>query len=251
MRLITRMFLVTGAMLCASIGQAEPPSANGDVLTMPTFHLGDSWLLETTSETGQSGFRQGRIMLVVRGLDSDTITVGIKPDGAPTAFEDHVVGTDWSQRRLMEGAEKPTTRPLRFPMKIGDSWSIDYLDATQRGTQRSDHVRRGYRVIGWQDITVPAGSFHAMVIDARGVDEIMVDIPSTAGSIVATTPNATRGIVQAQKGGTRLIRQVTHSQFFYVPEVRYWVKSIEERFNSDDVLMTRETRDLVKFTPGS
>jgi len=248
MRLISRIGLVIGATLSVGAAQAAGTGASDEPLTQPHYHVGDSWVFERTSEAGQSGYRQDHIVLTVRQLGDGTMTVGIKADGAPTAFEEHVVGTDWSQRRLIGSEESATTRPLSFPMKSGDSWSIDYVDPTQRGNQISDHVRRTYRVIGWQEVSVPAGSFHAMVIEAKGVDEAEFSVPATVASLVAATPGNATSVSHAQQGGRRLVRQITHARFFYVPETRNWVKSEEERFNTDDVLISRETRQLTKFT---
>ena len=35
------------------------------------------------------------------------MVVGVKPDGAPVNYQDHIVGLDWSQRLLADGHARP------------------------------------------------------------------------------------------------------------------------------------------------
>ena len=50
--------------------------------------------------------------------------------------------------------------------------------------------------------------------------------------------------------GVQLSR-VTHGEFYYAPEIRGSVKSIEEQYNTDNVPVSRQTRSLVSFTPAA
>ena len=40
-----------------------------------------------------------------------------------------------------------------------------------------------------------------------------------------------------------------NEQFYYVPEIRNFAKSVEEQYNVDDVRISRQTRQLIRFTP--
>ena len=38
---------------------------------------------------------------------------------------------------VVDGQDTVTTRPLTFPMSVGQSWTIDYVDTTRRGAQKT------------------------------------------------------------------------------------------------------------------
>jgi hypothetical protein len=224
-------------------------SAQDTPVQSPVLKVGDAWVFDDVSERGTAGFSEARINMVVERLGGETMTVGVKREGAPTAFEDHIVGADWSQRRLVDGQQTVTTRPLQFPMNVGRKWTVEYVDATRRGNQLSAHIRRTYSVAGWVDVTVPAGHFHAIEIVAEGTDEGTIEVPSVAGATAMAASSGSTSISHAQRGGVGKLTRVTHAEFYYVPEVKNWVKSVEEQYNTDNVRLSRQTRSLVSFTP--
>ena len=241
-----KIALLLGSVGLLVIGNAEPP-----VVTGPAFETGDTWVFDQTDQRGASGFGQQRIDLSIERTDADTMLVGVKRDGAPTAFEDHIVGQDWSQRHIVDGQETPTTRPLNFPMRVGQNWTVDFSDATRRGMQTSLHVHRTYKVIGWEDITVPAGTFHAIKIEANGMSDGVIVTP---GAVVGGAASSSLGgatFTRSQRGGTASNSVRDYAMFYYVPTIKNWVKSVEEQYNSEDVLVKRETRVLVSYHPAT
>jgi len=230
---------------------AASVSAQDSAVESPALKVGDSWLYDDVTEAGATAYKETRLNLVVERLNADTMTVGIKHEGAPTAFEDHVVGMDWSQRRLVDGQQAVTTKPFEFPLNIGRKWTVDYIDATRRGNQLSSHVRRTYSVSGWTDITVPAGHFHAIEVVADGVDEATIAVPAMAGSAVVASSGGSTSMSHAQRGGVGKIIRPTHAEFYYVPALKNVAKSIEEQYNTDNVRLTRQTRTLITFTPST
>ena len=213
----------------------------------PSFKVGDTWVFDQTIEKGQTGFSQVRIDLAIERLNDSTMMVGIKRDGAPTAFEDHVVGKDWSLREVIDGQETATTRPFTFPMSVGDSWTIDYTDSIRRGAQTSLHVHQTYKVVGWEDVTVPAGTYRALKIEANGVDNGTIQTPAAAvGGAVAGAGGATT-IMHTQRGGQSVLTRKSYDEIYYVPELNSQVKSVEEQYNSEDVRVSRQTRVMVAY----
>ena len=230
----------------ATIAAADP----GPVVA-PEFKTGDRWIFDQTVERGVQGFDKQRLDMMIERTGVDTMLVGIKRDGSPGAYEDHMIGTDWSLRRLMDGQDAPTARPFNFPMKVGQTWSIDYIDPNPRGTQTATHVKRTYKVTGWEDVTVPAGTFHAIKIEVSGVDQATIAVPNAVvgGAIASSSGGET--MTRSQRGGTRLLIVRRNEQFFYAPLVKNYVKSIEEQYNVDETLLLRQTRMLVSFTAGA
>jgi len=216
-------------------------------LPAPVFKVGDSWVFDQTLEKGPAGFSQQRLDLKVERLNDSTMVVGIKRDGAPTAYEDHIVGADWSQRHVVDGADTVTTRPFTFPMSVGDSWTVDYIDPIHRGAQTSDHVHRTYKVVGWEDVTVPAGTYHVLKIEADGVDTATIQSPAVAvGGAIVSAGGAT-SIAHTQRASQGALTRRTYAEFYYAPEVKNYVKSIEEQYTPDDVRVSREMRMMVSY----
>jgi hypothetical protein len=232
---------------------AEPPALTLEqgAAPAPEYTVGDSWVFDQTVEKGPTGFAQVRLDLAIERLDGETMIVGLKRDGAPVAFEDHVVGADWSQRELADGQEMVTTRPFTVPLTVGQSWTVDYVDSTRRGGQISNHVHRTYRAVGWRDVTVPAGAFRAIEVQADGIDDATVEVPAAAVGGAFASSTGTTSVSHAQRGGQGHVIRKTHDELYYVPQIKNYVKSIEEQYNTDEVQIFSKTRVLVAFKPAS
>ncbi len=217
----------------------------------PTFKVGDSWVLDHSARRGANGFSRQRVAEVVDRVGSDELVVGVKPDGSPRAFEDHKIGLDLSLRLIVNDVETVTARPLSFPLKVGDSWSADWTDPRQQGAQTSAHFHTTYKVVGWEDVTVPAGAFHALKIEAKGVADSQVFLPASAGSAAVAAPGSATTVAHTQAARKEVQHVITFGTIYYAPEVKYYVKTIEEQYDASDVLVRSDTEELVSFKPGS
>lgn len=129
--------VVVAAVVTVAATASEPVAA-------PAFKTGDRWVFDQTIERDTQGFNQQRLDMKITRTGTETMIVGIKRDGSPAAYEDHLIGADWSLRRGIDGQHAATARPFSFPMKVGQTWTIDYTDPVVRGAQTSNHVRRTY-----------------------------------------------------------------------------------------------------------
>ena len=238
------------AFLFAAIGLGTPALAQNGPVQAPVFSEGDNWVFEQTTEKGTAGFQQVRLSETVERLDGATMVVGVKPDGAPTSPVDQVMGQDWSKRRMVDGEQTVTARPFNFPLQVGKTWSVDFHDDTRRGNQLSLHVRRTYTVVGWEDVNVPAGTFHALKVEARGVDEGMIEVPSVAVAGGAVEPGRGASFSSMRRGGRGKMTRGTYGALYYVPALRNFVESVEEQYNDDDVRVSRVTLKLVSWNAG-
>ena len=241
---------VVAACLCA-LTLGAPALCGEPAVQAPVFAVGDSWVFDETTEKGQTGFAQTRLDEIVERLDAPTMVVGLKRDGAPTGYQDRLVGQDWSQRHMVDGDQATTVRPFNFPMHPGKSWSTDFIDSIRRGNQLSDHVRRTYRVVGWEDVTVPAGTFHALKVEAKGVDEGMIEVPNVAVGGAATSNQGGTTFTQTHRGGRGKLVRATYSALYYVPALRNYAKSIEEQYDQEGVRVIRSSSELVSYKLGS
>jgi hypothetical protein len=243
---VQHVILVLLALLPAAALAADPSS-----LPAPDLKPGDSWVFDRAFERGTSGFLDRRVDLKIERVGADSMIVGIKPDGAPTAFEDHIVGSDWSQRRLINGEQTTIGRPLSFPLTIGKTWTGAFVDPTRHGLQTSTEHRETYKVTGWEDVTTPAGTFHTLKIEAD--DKVKAQFMAASGAIggAVTTADGSTVVAHTDKSGPHTEYGEFFSTFYYAPEVKYWVKMVKEDFNSEGVRTQRETDVLTAFKPAS
>ncbi len=240
-----RLAVIVCTALASPALAADPKS-----VAAPDLKAGDSWVFDRAHEQGTTGFSQRRLLLRIERVGTDTMVLGIKEEGAPKDFEDHLMGVDWSQRRLFGTEDTVTGRPFEFPLAIGATWSIDYVDPRRLGTRTSAHIHSVHKVVGWEDVTTPAGTFRALKIEANGTEEDQFVVPSVAvsGSTASPISGAT-SIAHAQRGGTGVQHVILYAALYYVPDVKYFVKTIEEVYNSENVRISRDTQTLVSFKP--
>jgi hypothetical protein len=240
------------ALLGAIGGPAvAAPTADAPAsVAAPAFKIGDSWVFDQTTEKGQTGYSSLRADFTVERIDSDTIALGEKRDGAPIGEIVQIIGADWSRRLVVAGKDVVTNRPFAFPMSLGQSWTSDWTDPTRRGNLLSLHAQKTCTPVDWEDVTVPAGAFHALKVVCKGVDEATLEVPAqTMAGAVAGSAGAT-SIAHAQRGGRAMVTNLTYSEVYYVPAVRNYVKSVDEQYNADNVRLSRIVGVLVSFKPG-
>jgi hypothetical protein len=240
------------AILAAISGPAGagPTPDKSATVAAPVFKAGDTWVFDQTTEKGQTGFSEGRTNVAVERVDGDTMLVGLKRDGSPTGYVDSIMGSDWSRRLLVDGQERVTNRPFAFPMSVGQSWTADW-DDIRRGNVLSNHVHRTCTATGWEDVTVPAGAFHALKVVCKGVEDLTVEVPAQAVAGTVAGSGGATSVAHAQKGGQAKVTHPTYSEAYYVPELKNYVKVVDETYNAGNVRLSRTTGVLVSFKPGT
>ena len=234
-------------LLALPMGSAQALAADPASLAAPDLKPGDAWVYDRSLEQGTTGFSSDRMAIQIEQVRGDTMVVGLKKDGAPGAFEDHVAGPDWSQRRMVDGEETTTSRPFNFPLAIGKTWKADFVNPNRNGLQLSAHIQNTYKVVGWEDVTTPAGTFHALRIECNGsVKAQMAPSSSVIGGVVASPGDATT-VTHSQVSGAHTAYFTNFEVLDYVPSVKYYVKSVEEQYNSENVRVRRSTDVLSSF----
>lgn len=250
-----KMTAVGSLAALAALGAPAPlfALAASDPATVPAPSLnpGDTWVYDLSRQHGIAGYNQTRIDLKIERVRSDTMVVGIKPDGAPTDFEDHIAGTDWSQRRIVDGQETVTGRPLNFPLSIGKTWTADYTDPHPHGLQLSARFHTVYKVVGWEDVVTPAGTYRALKVEANGTIEAQMAAAAAAASGGMVTASGGTTISQVARSPAHTGHGLEYFEFYYAPAVKNFVKTVLEDYNGDNVLTSRDTRTLASFKPGA
>ena len=229
------------AALCVNVAVAQN-------ISQPVLQPQDTWTYRRTSETRPETWRQAHFVGTVLRNSGNTVLLQNKEVDSPNPPREILIDSDWSGFRSLNGKETVVYRPYAFPMSVGKSWDLEYTDdhPSNKGHKSETH-RLKYRVVGWEEVEVPAGKFKALKIEADGAwtGEIA---PRTAASVVTqagaqgTTAAAETVNITAETVTGRLYRA-----YWYAPEVKREVKSVEENYDTNGVRSARFTNELESY----
>jgi hypothetical protein len=130
---------------------------------------------------------------------------------------------------------------------LGKTWKVSYSETNPRPGHARAQVDIPWKVVGWEDVTTPAGKFKALKIEAKGSWIADVTQAVRTNSLVAgghgMAAESAQNVVQ---GGRRVEGRVYHA-VWYVPEVKRWVKSIDETFSSGGDVSQQEEGELTAY----
>jgi hypothetical protein len=234
--MIGRWWFLAAGLLCGTVCAQS--------VQAPALKAGDSWVYVDTVESGPQGWSRKNETVTVERIEGDSVLVANKQDGSSQPAVEHLVGLDWSRSRDVNGKQQVVNRPLAFPLTQGKKWRVEYTEANPNRQHTSETFGSEYTVVGWEDVQVPAGAFKALKIEAQGQWSAVV-APSVSSDA--------RGHVDADGAVSVSQSQVTHPHtasgrlykaFWYVPEQKRFVKSVEEYYDSKGVRSSRYTEEL-------
>lgn len=229
---------------------ALPAVALAQTADAPGFKVGDTWVVRLTREKAPSGWEQVREEMAVARVTGSRLYITVKKAESPQPPREVVTGLDWSRLRSLNGKETTVTRPLVFPLAPGKSWTLRFTDPHPDAQHREVAWESTFRVLGYETVEVPAGRFNALKIESEGT-WVAQRAPGQSVSQAATTTAAgTTMTTQTRKTEAETVAGRTYKAFWYVPEVKYWVKSEEEMFDGRGVRVNRVGMELESFKPG-
>ena len=170
-----------------------------------------------------------------------------EPCGSTQPEKELFAGTDWSRVRDIEGKETVINRPLSFPLAAGKVWEVHYTEQHPNAKFKSEEWNNKYTVVGYESIEVPAGKFNAWKIEAEGRWTAELEPTQTVVQGAQSNADGTSMVTQTQKTTDKTVSGRTYKAFWYVPEVKRWVKSVEEYYGSGGVRNERYTGELESF----
>ena len=183
----TLLALLLVAVAIPSAGQSDAR------VVKPEIRVGDSWTYRGTNVLGPGtqehearvSFADDKVILVVSTRKSD----GKEFDSSWTP--------EWNAVTSYTGLMyRPPTGVLRFPLRVGDKYSIKFEVLRPQVSTVMSLATGTATVVGWETVEVPAGKFRAMKVEAEWTNQPF--------------------------DGSRAFQQ--QATFWYVPEVRRWVK---------------------------
>lgn len=173
----------------AGLGADETMSA-----PKPDVKVGDSWTYRVTSHRTNVP-QVSKIRVHVSFADAKLITIVTTYEQGPE--RDSQYTAEWNAISLATGQVfKEPQVFFKFPMRPGDSHPFTFEAVAMRGSSDRWLSEGGTKVVGWEEIAVPAGKFRALKLQIN---------------------NTFRGLSSTFFGWAR--REV-----WYVPEVKRWVK---------------------------
>jgi hypothetical protein len=234
-------FLRTVLFAAVLVASSAGSIAFGQSLDSPSTKAGDTWTYRTTSEKGPAGSTQSHQEIVVSHITSSSIYYTSHEVGSTQKPIEFISPTDWSRVRNVDGAETVVNKPFSFPLYPGKTWEIAYTESQPNKRGQSEQRKSKHTVVGFEPVEVPAGKFNALKIEAEG----RWTIETEPAAIVAQGAHAATVQSKATVPSTATGR--FYKAFWYVPEVKRWVKSIEEYFSSGGDRNESYTGELESF----
>ncbi len=230
------------ASLCALTAAARAES-----IPQPTLNPHESWSYHVTAQN-RGTVRDAHITVSVTRVGPDGVLVSESSTAAPGRVASALYGLDWSKRRSVNGQETTVNRPFAFPLEVGKSWQVEYTEKNPNPRKLRETDVLPYKVVGWEDVTVPAGKFHALKIESFG--RWTADIaPRVVNNAARPGGVATQGAESRIVKGGRVSGRY-YKCFWYVPQVKRWVKSIEENYSANDTLSQSVANELESYDLG-
>lgn len=142
--------------------QNNVAAENEEEVPAPEVQIGDSWTFQVID-----GFTKDIVVLITQRVVEITpkeVSVRVEWKGRPNrslwVFDHQWRLIDDSTRRY-----EPYRPDFQFPLGVGTQWEKDFqLTVYQTGTSFSNFTRA--KVVGKENVTVPAGNFDAFKIEA-------------------------------------------------------------------------------------
>ena len=228
-----------GAVQAQTQAQTSVPTAE-----RPATKAGDSWVYRDTKEIGPSGWTQTRDDFTVTRVTSSSIYYTARQAGSSQPARDVVVGADWSLMRNVNGKETLVNQPMAFPLSANKTWTIEYHEDHPNKAHRFEEWKTVYTVVGAEKVTVPAGTFDAIKVEAEGHWRAELEPSNTVVQGAQVTAGSTAMVTEASRVKAEPIEGRTYKAFWYVPSQRRWVKSVEEYYAGNGVRNERYTSEL-------
>jgi hypothetical protein len=235
--------MITG-LLALALGSAFAAQATVPPTAQPATQSGDAWTYRSTKEIGANGWTQTRDEITVARVTSTSIYYTTHEAGSSQPARDVVGGADWSRVRNVNGKETVVNQPMSFPLTAGKSWTIEYHEDHPNKAHRFEESKSTYTVVGMEKVTVPAGTFDAIKVEAEGHWLAELEPGSTVVQGAQTTAGATSMQTEARKVVAEPVEGRTYKALWYVPAQRRWVKSVEEFYGGNGVRTERYTTEL-------
>jgi len=216
-------------------------------IAQPSVKEGDRWNYQVTQEHGANNWSQTHNEVIVLRATPSTIYFTAGQIGSKIPANEVFMGADWSRIRAVNGKEMVVNRPLAFPLSVGKTWSVNYTKQHPEKHKRWEQREIKYTVLGYETLQLPAGTFKALKIEGEGRWTVELEPSQTVVQTAQVNDSGTTMVTQANKTKGELYTGRTYLALWYVPEVKRFIKSVEESYDNHGIRNSRETVELESY----
>ena len=220
------------------------PIAFAGNIDAPVFKAGDLWHYKTTDFKAPNKWSQLHVQQIVTRVTSSSIYLSGKPVESPLPAREFIIRNDLGRTAMFNGSEVIVSKPASFPLSDGKTWDINWSENNPNANFKMISNSVQYKVLGMETVTVLAGTFQAMKIEAEGQwrNESLPSITTT--NIVKSNSSGTSVASNITSNEEKLNSGRIYRAYWYVPEVKRMVKVIEETYNSSGERMDQLKLEL-------
>lgn len=166
-----KIFSVLFITFLASVIYPQTTGANEVVLTEPLkINIGDSFTYQgfdsLRDATSGSDPKWTRVNVVSEVSENGFTLVGER-GGSPSTFnkDGNLISSQRRQQKTI--SYSPFWPTYRYPLRIGDSYKIKFTHTWQNADGDAEYDVT-MTVVGWEKISVPAGTFQALRVEMEG-----------------------------------------------------------------------------------
>src|SRR6266496_3732147 len=167
------------AFLAGCLLSATTVCVADELISKPDVRPGDRWVYNRmeywTSTTEfvyeiETSFANNRVIITtLKYLKDNRVASNVNRSGRGE-IADTQWTAEWNAMSDIEGAViSPHTGLLKFPLAVGDRHQSNYTIKADQSIGFSTKHERTIKVVGWEDVVVPAGRFRTLRIEAQGL----------------------------------------------------------------------------------
>ena len=209
------------AALLALLVCATMAAADEAVVDRPDVRPGDRWTYRFSRAGPNVKHPKVRVYELVVTFVGPKVVQSVQ-----TGPEGKQVDTTWTPEwnvvnDLRSGSFYPDSGMFRFPLRPGASYASAYEVVRPKADTTDAKYTLEVRVAGWEEVTVPAGTFHALRVEATGTSRRLDRATRRAGTV--------------------------HYVYWYAPQVKRWAKMTMEGLDRRGQPAARETEELIFY----
>jgi hypothetical protein len=215
----TSAFSLLGVAAACLLSFSAIGADEASAVAKPDVKVGERWSYRRTDYlTNKVSFSiEGRVV----SMGPDEILLVAKRSDQSGEF-DVFFTSEWGVIVLGGTTFIPRTDFFKFPLKVGATHQTTY-ETANKGSPARAKFELAVKVMGWEDIEVPAGKFRALKLEANG-NYIRLEAGNRSGGMVRV-------------------------RYWYVPEIKRWAKyTYEEGSRGLSYPDNAFSDELIKFS---
>ncbi|PIV65821.1 MAG: hypothetical protein COS10_09420 [Nitrospirae bacterium CG01_land_8_20_14_3_00_44_22] len=160
-------FLALITVVFPTIAQTQEQEIDS-IQTAPTFVVGDKWVYnnyESLNDAKQGHNPGVDTTRIVREINDKGILVS-NPEGTRQYLYNKDFNMLEAHSKERDTFYKPFWPAYKYPMRVGDKYKVEF--SNNRNDGHDNDYKATIRVVGWETVTVPAGTFKALKVEMTG-----------------------------------------------------------------------------------